>query len=1473
MERTDTSIAPLSWKTYAMLTWLAGITVLSTWLLVRLTGLRREHSAFASCHPGPRAGIQGETVWMPDQVRHDNAGGLPERFYAQLESVAAKLGLKRLPQVVLTNKVACPAVFGVFRPVLLMPAEKFKTMTRKDTEHILLHELAHIKRGDLVVHAVWMLVQIVYWFNPLLWMIRRTLQNLRELCCDATVARLLRENTVHYRQTLLETARQLLAEPVDPGLGLLGLFENNNWLVTRLQWLEKNTWKNRPLRIATIIALVAVMATCVLPMASRQKTAADAEAMAAKEISGQKAEKDFCLLLLDDCDPDFKGKDTYEDKLYLLDNEFKIKGSLSGLNICQNVGGNHALAVDEKRKTAWVAESVGDRLFHINLKTGMIIQVLGNIKASSVSIDPKTGNAWVLTSEGTIYGKELVVFNPKGKSIASYDIHGQDIVYSRKDDCFWVVGKTVLKVNKKGDVLGKIEGQIPWCAVSVDIDENNGNAWIVVRAHSQVEGSRDEIWIVNSNVEVVKKISVDEMIPFCVSVDSNNKVAWIGCIATTMRFTTEGEKLTSARQCAGISIIHGFTKDDVFVASNHADYIEHAKILNDGTTESRIADNFGKSQKRIAFVPFSDAKLKGYKETQLPEEESTNSELKTTNYKATLPNGVTVELLGVCEVPENTATEDKQYTNWWKPDGSPLEKRPFKRSTFSSRKMYDDRKWYCFAFSSYGKNKYGGTLRRISVKESSGGGSGMMIDEYDEYLYSKALGHELSLLPSALDTTEIEFGFQGGPWNMLAKATDKPTEVTFEGKYLKITPAQIENGKLFIHTYEAFRHDVKDKHIGFGLIIEEDGKEIIKPLDAFPSDVTDDDEKDIRQEVYEINLPWRGIITSENIKGTCIRYFPFEYVTFKNVALRPGGKVQSSVISEQLPEKKAVKKESTNSELRTENYTATLPDGDIVEHILERADKEARQLNHEYIGTEHLLLALVSSDNAASAILNDLGVDAETVRQEIGKLIKAGSEPVTKKKLSLNKRAKEALANAKIWANLHKQDTVTSVDLLLGLAQSRESVASGVLNVHGIYEDTVCLKLNPTQTITHSPFITALPNGDAVNLVALFRPKDDPIVFWSPEGTVIDGPKLDKHNLANASGRELAYVLLRPERIYSDGHENPAPDGIYDVHGWKQFQLESGEPLVIKRASGYGPWADMGTIKEGQDLGNYNLTEVSQLGEQVLAKMFWKFNPEFGIRLVAVDKKGKEYPMEASDEFLGNFEQDQQMLYFHAAMGLNKKELSHFKIQRRPLYWVQFKDFALEPKEISANSELRTENSTSASSPQSSRENAKMIQTQIEILENCKSGEREKWFAAVKALVDIGSPAVPALSDAIRKTNRPRAQSTMALTLRAIGDPQAVPALIDALEKSGFSSDYGVGNPGTERAKFIHKHQMDPSKKSITLGRPVREITVALERLTGHTEGHDHFHSYDENGKRLTGTITITPELRDREKEHRKQVA
>jgi beta-lactamase regulating signal transducer with metallopeptidase domain/CRISPR/Cas system CMR-associated protein Cmr5 small subunit len=230
----------LSWKVYALCVWMFGVFILTLWLVLRLHALRKEHL---------RGGAK-----------------LPTGLEELLQSTAQKVGLKNVPQIISTNKICCPAVFGVFKPVLLLPANKLKDMSTQDVEHIFLHELSHIKRGDLLVHAAYMILQIAYWFNPLLWIIRKHIQNLRELCCDAAVARILKEKTAAYRETLLETARRLVAEPVDPGLGLLGLFENSGRLIDRLRWLEKKSWKYRGLRIATVFILICVMSACVLPM-------------------------------------------------------------------------------------------------------------------------------------------------------------------------------------------------------------------------------------------------------------------------------------------------------------------------------------------------------------------------------------------------------------------------------------------------------------------------------------------------------------------------------------------------------------------------------------------------------------------------------------------------------------------------------------------------------------------------------------------------------------------------------------------------------------------------------------------------------------------------------------------------------------------------------------------------------------------------------------------------------------------------------------------------------------------------------------------------------------------------------------------------------------------------------------------------------------------------------------------------------
>lgn len=227
----------ISWQSGLMLIWAAGIVLLAIWLCVKLWRLRGSAEAVS----------------------------LPEWFPQVLRQSADRVGLKHLPAVIVTKQVKCPAVLGALHPLILMPHDHLRSYTRDETANMLIHELAHIKRGDLVVHAVQLVLHIVYWPNVLLWLVRRPIHDLRELCCDATVAAALREETPAYRQTLLDTARILIAESADPGLGLLGLFERPHAIVTRLNYLEKPYGRQTMCKFVTVIALAA-MFLLVLPM-------------------------------------------------------------------------------------------------------------------------------------------------------------------------------------------------------------------------------------------------------------------------------------------------------------------------------------------------------------------------------------------------------------------------------------------------------------------------------------------------------------------------------------------------------------------------------------------------------------------------------------------------------------------------------------------------------------------------------------------------------------------------------------------------------------------------------------------------------------------------------------------------------------------------------------------------------------------------------------------------------------------------------------------------------------------------------------------------------------------------------------------------------------------------------------------------------------------------------------------------------
>ncbi len=110
------------------------------------------------------------------------------------------------------------------------------------------------------------------------------------------------------------------------------------------------------------------------------------------------------------------------------------------------------------------------------------------------------------------------------------------------------------------------------------------------------------------------------------------------------------------------------------------------------------------------------------------------------------------------------------------------------------------------------------------------------------------------------------------------------------------------------------------------------------------------------------------------------------------------------------------------------------------------ANQEAQRFNHEYIGTEHILLGLVKEGSGVGAnVLKNLGVDLHKVRMEVEKLVKAGPDMVTMGKLPQTPRAKKVIEYAIEEARNLNHNYVGTEHLLLGLLREHEGVAAQVL--------------------------------------------------------------------------------------------------------------------------------------------------------------------------------------------------------------------------------------------------------------------------------------------------------------------------------------------------------------------------------------------------------------------------------------------
>lgn len=130
-----------------------------------------------------------------------------EQWQSALAEECSRLRLRRAPLLMTCSGATTPFTFGVLRPRILLPADclQWKPLRRRA---VLLHELAHIQRHDLVWQLFANMATSLWWFQPLCWWHRSSLRRESERACDALVVRW-GVRPSEYAQELLEIAKAL----------------------------------------------------------------------------------------------------------------------------------------------------------------------------------------------------------------------------------------------------------------------------------------------------------------------------------------------------------------------------------------------------------------------------------------------------------------------------------------------------------------------------------------------------------------------------------------------------------------------------------------------------------------------------------------------------------------------------------------------------------------------------------------------------------------------------------------------------------------------------------------------------------------------------------------------------------------------------------------------------------------------------------------------------------------------------------------------------------------------------------------------------------------------------------------------------------------------------------------------------------------------------------------------------------------
>ncbi len=152
----------IDWALVILAAWLAGTCATGAWLLIDKSKIAR-------------------------QLQRSKQVKTPVWIWNLIIECKKELNINRRIRVIVQEALPVPAIMGVWKPVLLLPYSATINKDKAQMRHILMHELMHYKRGDLIAITVLNLLCAVYWFNPLVWLCCKLIRKDMETACDNMV--------------------------------------------------------------------------------------------------------------------------------------------------------------------------------------------------------------------------------------------------------------------------------------------------------------------------------------------------------------------------------------------------------------------------------------------------------------------------------------------------------------------------------------------------------------------------------------------------------------------------------------------------------------------------------------------------------------------------------------------------------------------------------------------------------------------------------------------------------------------------------------------------------------------------------------------------------------------------------------------------------------------------------------------------------------------------------------------------------------------------------------------------------------------------------------------------------------------------------------------------------------------------------------------------------------------------------------